>query len=85
MPDVRDEELSFFERIITQSAGDEALLLEYIRSKAYELRWVYAHWYDEYVSRTTHNNQPPLGVKIMKVSRYANCIRCIIFYELPAY
>jgi len=25
----------------------------YICSKAYELQWVYAHWYDEYVSRTT--------------------------------
>ena len=35
-----EEGLSFFERIITQSAGDEALLLEYIRSKAYELQWV---------------------------------------------
>ena len=42
------EELSFFERLITQSAGDEALLLElYIRSEPYELQWQYAHWYNE--------------------------------------
>ena len=80
------EGLSFLRDNYTVSWRRGFAIRVYIRSKAYELQCMgVAHWYDEYVSRTIHNNQPPLGVKIIKVSRYANCIRCIIFHELPAY
>ena len=78
------EELSFFfERIITQSL-ETRLCLHFI-PKCTNCNVYCTLGYDEYVSRIAHNNQPPLGVKIIKVSRCANCIRCIIFYELPAY
>ena len=80
------EGLSFLRDNYTVSWRRGFAISVYIRSKAYELQCMdVAHWYDEYVSRTIHNNQSPLGVKIIKVSRYANCIRCIIFHELPAY
>ena len=67
------EGLSFLRDNYTVSWRRGFAIRVYIRSKVYELQWLYTHLYDEYVSRKTNNNQPPLGVRVIKVSRHANC------------
>jgi len=78
------EGLSFLRDNYTVSWRRGFAIRVYIRSKVYELQLLYTHLYDEYVSRKTNNNQPPLGVRIIK-GVDMQIVICIIFHELPAY
>ena len=75
------EGLSFLRDNYTVSWRRGFAIRVYIRSKAYELQCMdVAHWYDEYVSRTIHNNQSPLGVKIIKVSRCMQIVLDVLYF-----